>query len=194
MSRYTDYYGNEICPSVKLIITHSAKGSTWKDHKYIRKENGVYVYAEDLKEKAKNTINKLKNRKTKKAIETGASVAQMVRTDVPATRKAIKKGYDAIERASYRANRDYYTKYAKLANLVEGGAVLANYSKDNHDYKKETGKEYATRKGYEAIDRASAKANRDIYNRITKVHNLVSAGGQLGEAVAASAKKKKKKS
>lgn len=33
-------------------LTHSAKGSTWKDHKYIKKINGVYYYAKDrIKEK-----------------------------------------------------------------------------------------------------------------------------------------------
>ncbi len=28
-------------------IQHSAKGSTWKEHKYIRKENGRYIYPDD---------------------------------------------------------------------------------------------------------------------------------------------------
>lgn len=29
-------------------ISHSAKGGTWADHKYIRKENGHYIYPGDL--------------------------------------------------------------------------------------------------------------------------------------------------
>lgn len=33
-------------------LTHSAKGTTWKDHKYVKKINGVYYYAKDkIKEK-----------------------------------------------------------------------------------------------------------------------------------------------
>ena len=35
----------------KDYLAHSAKGTTWKDHKYIRKENGRYIY--DEKDKAK---------------------------------------------------------------------------------------------------------------------------------------------
>lgn len=31
-------------------LSHSAKGSTWSKHKYIRKENGRYVYPSDLKD------------------------------------------------------------------------------------------------------------------------------------------------
>lgn len=39
-------------------IYHSAKGSTWKDHKYIRKEGKRYIYKED----PKSNVNKLKDR------------------------------------------------------------------------------------------------------------------------------------
>lgn len=31
-------------------LRHSYKGTEWKDHKYIRKENGVYYYKEDDKD------------------------------------------------------------------------------------------------------------------------------------------------
>lgn len=31
------------------LIIHSAKGSTWKDHKYIKKIDGTYYYPKDYK-------------------------------------------------------------------------------------------------------------------------------------------------
>lgn len=30
-------------------LEHSVKGQTWKNHKYIRKENGRYIYPEDVR-------------------------------------------------------------------------------------------------------------------------------------------------
>ena len=30
-------------------LFHSAKGTTWKKHKYVRKEGDRYIYPEDLK-------------------------------------------------------------------------------------------------------------------------------------------------
>lgn len=34
-------------PDYMDFISHSAKGTTWKDHKYIKKINGIYYYAKD---------------------------------------------------------------------------------------------------------------------------------------------------
>lgn len=61
-----------------IILTHSAKGTTWKDHLYVKKVGSKYYYPEDLrKEKtaqAKITIKnatkaKLEELKRKKALE-----------------------------------------------------------------------------------------------------------------------------
>jgi hypothetical protein len=37
-------------------ICHSAKGTTWKNHKYIKKINGVYYYAKDTASKVKKSL------------------------------------------------------------------------------------------------------------------------------------------
>lgn len=39
-------------------LIHSAKGTTWKDHKYVHKENGVYFY-KDAKTKKDNDNHKI---------------------------------------------------------------------------------------------------------------------------------------
>lgn len=36
---------------MQYILSHSAKGTTWKKHKYIKKENGRYVYNRSDREK-----------------------------------------------------------------------------------------------------------------------------------------------
>lgn len=39
------------------VIKHSAKGTTWGDHKYIRKEGNRYIYPEDVKKSASNNTS-----------------------------------------------------------------------------------------------------------------------------------------
>lgn len=61
------YYRND---RSNLTLQHSAKGSVWERHKYIKKENGVYYYPnnykggrhllDDIKEKAENAVNDIK--------------------------------------------------------------------------------------------------------------------------------------
>ena len=52
------------------VIMHSEKGSTWKNHKYIRKEGNKYYYADSASTE--------KNKKTKQAISTAPSLADKI--------------------------------------------------------------------------------------------------------------------
>jgi hypothetical protein len=42
-------------------LEHSAKGSTWRNHKYIKKENGRYYYPKD---ESSNASKRAKNKRT----------------------------------------------------------------------------------------------------------------------------------
>lgn len=44
MSRYIIQMPSTIPPSRRRFLSHSAKGSTWDDHKYIKKEDDKYYY------------------------------------------------------------------------------------------------------------------------------------------------------
>ena len=52
------------------VIMHSEKGSTWKNHKYIRKEGNKYYYADSASTE--------KNKKVKQAISTAPSLADKI--------------------------------------------------------------------------------------------------------------------
>ena len=39
----------------QLYLEHSAKGTSWARHKYIRIEDGVYIYPEDLNKKKRSS-------------------------------------------------------------------------------------------------------------------------------------------
>lgn len=81
-------------------LIHSPKGTTWKDHKYIRKENKRYIYKElskrvhsfardvrDDMNESENTLKELSKKSKDPVIKTGESMIQ-------AGEKAIKKLFD----------------------------------------------------------------------------------------------------
>ena len=52
------------------VVMHSEKGSTWRNHKYIRKEGNKYYYADSASTE--------KNKKVKQAISTAPSLADKI--------------------------------------------------------------------------------------------------------------------
>lgn len=56
-----------------VFITHSAKGTTWKNHKYIGKEGKRYIYPPTTKKGTR--FNKLSN--TVKSIKNAADIAAL---------------------------------------------------------------------------------------------------------------------
>ena len=52
------------------VVMHSEKGSTWKNHKYIRKEGNKYYYADSASTE--------KNKKVKQAISTAPSLSDKI--------------------------------------------------------------------------------------------------------------------
>lgn len=50
------YYRSNPNNYTNMVIVHSAKGSTWKNHKYIKKINGVYYYAKDKVKEATDRL------------------------------------------------------------------------------------------------------------------------------------------
>lgn len=54
-------------------LMHSAKGSVWKEHKYIKKENGQYVYPSH-REGGKTTYPSLRGTRTKMSKTTAVSL------------------------------------------------------------------------------------------------------------------------
>lgn len=77
-------------------LIHSAKGSTWKKHKYIRKEGDRYIYTEkeSLKDKQKKTtLDAVKGNQTKMKISTTAkNVVSSVSNPSSAQVGTAKKG------------------------------------------------------------------------------------------------------
>lgn len=105
------------------VLSHSAKGTTWGKHKYIRKENGRYIYPADLekeKQVASRSSQNWKNSQNQAASVIRNNRSSVVNNMVGAAAKAnqidatIKKGKS-------------YTKNGVNSNIIsENSSVIKN--------------------------------------------------------------------
>ena len=107
------------------FLSHSAKGTVWKDHKYIKKENGRYYYADD-KKVSKTSSDELMD-------EVDAIQQQMAFCDQKA------KEYDELaksnpdEAAEYKAQAKKYRDEIERLNGEREQIAKGLEKKDKHD-------------------------------------------------------------
>lgn len=107
------------------FLSHSAKGTVWKDHKYIKKKNGRYYYADD-KKVSKTSSDELMD-------EVDAIQQQMAFCDQKA------KEYDELaksnpdEAAEYKAQAKKYRDEIERLNGEREQIAKGLEKKDKHD-------------------------------------------------------------
>lgn len=107
------------------FLSHSAKGTVWKDHKYIKKENGRYYYADDKK------VSKMSSDELMDEID--AIQQQMAFCDQKA------KEYDELaksnpdEAAEYKAQAKKYRDEIERLNGEREQIAKGIKKKDKHD-------------------------------------------------------------
>lgn len=107
------------------FLSHSAKGTVWKDHKYIKKENGRYYYADD-KKVSKTSSDELMD-------EIDAIQQQMAFCD-----QKVKE-YDELaksnpnEAAEYKAQAKKYRDEIERLNGEREQIAKGLEKKDKHD-------------------------------------------------------------
>lgn len=99
-------------------LMHSAKGSTWKDHKYLKKIGDKYVYA-TTKTKAANAVGS--SMKATKSVDTSFSPSNSVGDSVYYT-NANSSGAKALEKAKKKSTKDNNVTYntGKKVKTVSG--------------------------------------------------------------------------
>lgn len=113
------YYIGVTTENDRTSLTHSPKGTTWKNHKYLRKEGGRYIYSEGKNAKPES----MKKRKNKDS--TGEMVGDSQRggylpdTIPKKTKKknAVQKGLDYI--------------YDKTHSPIYGGIIPKKDEEEN---------------------------------------------------------------
>lgn len=107
---YRDFYGS-------TVISHSAKGSTWKDHKYIKIINGLYFYPDEYKggrHLTKKTVEKAKSKKLEPGLSGIAGEVAKAFMSPSSAKKGKEEENDKKKRMSSE-------KIEKLANKVISG-------------------------------------------------------------------------
>lgn len=158
-----------------LYLIHSAKGSTWKKHKYIRKEGDRYIYTEKeplQDKKKKSTLNKVKvtptNMKTKDiAKKTISSVA-----NAPKPPMAIaKKGVFAVKKTVTDKSGQRALKTGKEIPKAESSKPI--YLKvSGKTYKEAPSKSIKTRSITNRRKRSTASKDKSRFNAITRGTNI----------------------
>lgn len=132
---------------MKDSLSHSAKGSTWKNHKYIKKENGRYIYPSTNKNNRNNTLS-----------------------DSPLTRRTPYKTAQAEERYRLAAARDaYLNKYLTYVDDPRARKeAKAKMEKRKAEYESEQRREVA------ALEKARAwNSKSDLEKTISKITEKV---------------------
>lgn len=106
-------------------LEHSPKGTTWKDHKYIKKENGRYVYPS-----TQGAVGKTVGEQISKNVED---------TIADTHRKMIQSGSKKAEELGYAYIGDYLSR----SRVLDKNGELSK----EWDELRETGNEYVNREG-----------------------------------------------
>lgn len=103
-------------------------GIRWKDHKYIRIENGRYIYPEDLVKKAGNAAKSVGG-----AVKTaGQNAYTYAKSKAPAVKSAVGNAYTTAKDKGTQALDTYKDKGTQALNTAkEKGAQVYNNVKDD---------------------------------------------------------------
>lgn len=117
----------------RYYIEHSAKGSTWKKHKYIKIANGLYFYPDDYvggrhignKKKTSNKKEETKTNKKKTTKEKTSKAATSKSKDKEdnkkkgLTSKKVEKLAQDVIRGNYGVGQERIDKLGKKYNKVQ---------------------------------------------------------------------------
>lgn len=144
-------------------ICHSAKGTKWKNHKYIAIKNGRYIYTA-----VKKSANKLK-KNVKDFIDydiTGEGYLENARKGTVGKNGKLADGY-----LGDHAQKEVYKRYAKRGS----GEAWDKYQKSKQAYSENSGRQYDAYKEA-VIPKAKKKARAasdfveyDIPNKVKKM-------------------------
>ena len=118
---------------MNYYISHSAKGTTWSDHKYVKKVGNRYYYKDDLARGAKKANAEMLVRYNQQKMAEGSPVGTLWRTNNLASNalKAKMLGYEQYAYDNNIFNRPFaarlqYTSLNQAARLQQTGSKWLN--------------------------------------------------------------------
>lgn len=100
---------------------HSAKGTVWKDHKYIKRVNGIYYYPDDY-EGGRHLPDSKKDKKAKNIKEIGDKLKSRKSLFTPGIGKEVGSN-DWLTKKIGEISDDVYNRVIKRYNEIKNKKV-----------------------------------------------------------------------
>lgn len=161
-------------------FSHSAKGTTWGKHKYIRKENGRYVYPSDLEKKRKGqTSSEYQQEMEYNSRRNGTSNAS---SSSGSSLRSKRKADPSKMSQEYREEMGYSTPSSNKSSSSK-----PNSSKMSNEYQKESA--YNSKKNSYRVGTSSQNTKkRKVYPQLDPNGNLVTAKLNMAQVYNAASK------
>lgn len=157
-------------------LEHAAKGSTWKDHKYIRIENDRYIYPGDEKASSSSSQTQQANNAQLKSLQNSPAMKKAEAEARAEGRKTTQMIKDVKEAATDRAD-----KWNDRARAIENGTNTKKQDKElnkaveKHENLTEelakrgvTASDYTKKEFEEAAARAKERDSKQVENSARK--------------------------
>lgn len=171
---------SEVIEMSNLVLEHSAKGSTWKHHKYIKIVNGRYIYPS----KAESEYRK--NQQDAADYQRVADVGRAINSKIEKNLDNHYTGVRKMTAANVALNKNAYEKNSEVIQKYNNKSRTATVSpqalRAKQDYeieqKKQAAKERAMR-GENATSKKSSSGTPTVYDHIVVETYLDSKGNLL---------------
>lgn len=162
------------------VLSHSAKGTTWGKHKYIRKENGRYIYSADLEKKRKGqTSSEYQQEMEYNSRKNGTSNSGSSGTS---SLRSKRKADPSKMSQEYREEMGYSTPSQKRTSSSK-----PNNSKMSSEYQKESA--YNSKKNDYRVGTSSQNTKKKkVYPQLDPNGNLVTAKLNVAQVYNAASK------
>lgn len=168
-----------------LVLEHSAKGSTWKHHKYIKIVNGRYIYPSN-KPGSRAEAEYMKNQKDAANYQRVADIGRVVNGKIAKNLNDHYSGTYRMTEPNVALNKNAYKKNSevikKYDNKVKTATISPQALRARQDYeieqKKQAAKERAM-SGENNKNKKSSSGTPTVYDHITVETYLDSKGNLL---------------
>lgn len=143
-------------------IYHSAKGSTWKKHKYIAIKNGRYIYP---KADPKNSKNPLIVDEDFSSAEELEDTKKYFLRSLASNRRTIKELNEDIERR-FNQSDEYYAMAKEYEKKAFGSSIMDDPNRRLAQFYKVMSMEAANNAYKTSLKREQAKKDTVMYNKL----------------------------
>lgn len=125
---YRDFRMSRFLIGIDQRLEHSAKGSTWEEHKYIKRLNGTYYYPDSYKG-GRHLPDGEKENKTENQHES-AEIGNLSSEDIESLAKEVIRGNFGDGEVRKELLGEFYADIQKRVNeIIKGPAGLKSFAR-----------------------------------------------------------------